>query len=100
MTVVERAGTAIPPGPGSSHVPAAPGSMRTWTRPAPAVDPISLFAAAREQDLEAALWLQPSAGFAIGSVSVATARSTFAASRSAVDRISSRKIASFVAKWK
>ncbi len=65
MTVVERAGTAIPPGPGSSHVPAAPGSMRTWTRPAPAVDPISLFAAAREQDLEAALWLQPSAGFAI-----------------------------------
>ncbi len=69
MTVVERPATAIPPGPGSSRVPAAapgvPGSLRAWTRPTPAVDPISLFAAAREQDLEAALWLQPSAGFAI-----------------------------------
>ena len=65
MTVVERPGTAIPSGPGSNRGPTAPGSMRTWTRPAPAVDPISLFVAAREQDLEAALWLQPSAGFAI-----------------------------------
>ncbi len=65
MTVVERPETAIPPGPGSSRAPAAPGSMRAWTRPAPAVDAISLFAAARDEDLEAALWLQPSAGFAI-----------------------------------
>jgi isochorismate synthase len=40
-------------------------SLRASTRPAPAVDPISLFAAAREEDLEAALWLQPSAGFAL-----------------------------------
>jgi isochorismate synthase len=44
---------------------AARGSFRASTRPAPAVDPISLFAAAREEDLEAALWLQPSAGFAL-----------------------------------
>ncbi len=44
---------------------ASSGSLRAWTRPAAAVDPISLFAAAREEDLEAALWLQPSAGFAL-----------------------------------
>jgi menaquinone-specific isochorismate synthase len=31
------------------------------TRPIPAIDPIDLFAAARDQDLEVALWLQPSA---------------------------------------
>ncbi len=37
---------------------------------------------------------------AIGSVCSATAFSTFAASRSAVVRISSRKIASLVGKWK
>ncbi len=51
MTVIER--------------PVARGSLRTSTRPAPVVDPISLFTAAREDDLEAALWLQPSAGFAL-----------------------------------
>ncbi len=45
------------------------------------------------------VWSAASA-FAIGSVSAATARSTFAARRSAVVRISSRKIASLVAKWK
>ena len=45
--------------------PASPGSLRASTRSAPAVDPISLFTAAREADLEAALWLQPSAGFAL-----------------------------------
>ena len=49
----------------NGEAPASPGSLRAWTRPAPAVDPISLFAAAREGDLEAALWLQPSAGFAL-----------------------------------
>jgi len=65
VTVVERPATVIPPGPGSSRVPASRGSLRAWTRPAPAVDPISLFAAAREENLETALWLQPSAGFAI-----------------------------------
>ena len=70
MTVVERPGTArdgTRPGDG---MPAArddvpPGGLRITTVPAPAVDPIGLFAAAREQDLEAALWLQPSAGFAL-----------------------------------
>ncbi len=31
----------------------------------PALDPIALFAAARESGLEAALWLQPGAGFAL-----------------------------------
>jgi len=35
------------------------------TTDAPTLDPIALFAAAREADLEAALWLQPTAGFAI-----------------------------------
>jgi isochorismate synthase len=45
--------------------PLAAGSFRSSTRRAPAADPISLFAAARDEDLEAALWLQPSAGFAL-----------------------------------
>jgi isochorismate synthase len=66
VTVVERAGAAhragAPAGPTHS---AAPGALRAWTRPSAAIDPITLFAAAREDDLEAALWLQPSAGFAL-----------------------------------
>jgi isochorismate synthase len=37
----------------------------TVTSRAPALDPIALFAAARELDLEAALWLQPAAGLAL-----------------------------------
>ena len=57
MTVVEA--------PIAPVAPASPASLRASTRPAPAVYPISLFAAAREEDLEAALWLQPSAGFAL-----------------------------------
>jgi isochorismate synthase len=61
VTVIERPGVSGPPG----RRAASPGSLRAKTRPAPAVDPISLFAAAREEDLEAALWLQPSAGFAL-----------------------------------
>ena len=69
MTVVERAGAARSRGSGAetggpAH-PASPGPLRAWTRPAPAVDPISLFATAREDDLEAVLWLQPSAGLAL-----------------------------------
>jgi isochorismate synthase len=67
VTVVEAPGPARPPGQ-EAHVaggPPDPGSLRAWTRPAPAVDPISLFAVAREEDLEAALWLQPSEGFAL-----------------------------------
>ena len=35
------------------------------TTPAPALDPISLYAAAVEADLEAALWLRPSEGMAL-----------------------------------
>ncbi len=69
MTVVERPGAARSPDrvgdPGGFADPGSPGSLRAWTRAARAVDPISLFAAAREDDLEAVLWLQPSAGFAI-----------------------------------
>lgn len=70
MTVVERPGVASASARGAQAAggqtsSASPGSLRAWTRPAPAVDPISLFAAAREVDLEAALWLQPSAGFAL-----------------------------------
>jgi isochorismate synthase len=55
VTVIARPSTR---GPSS-------GSLQATTRPAQEVDAISLFAAAREQDLEAALWLQPSAGFAL-----------------------------------
>jgi isochorismate synthase len=70
VTVVEAPGAAGFSGrrtgdAGNRNTPASPGSLRASTRPAPAVDPISLFAAAREEDLEAALWLQPSAGFAL-----------------------------------
>ena len=69
MTVVERAGAAHRAGaaaaPAGPTHPAAPGALRAWTRPSAAIDPITLFAAAREDDLEAALWLQPSAGFAL-----------------------------------
>jgi isochorismate synthase len=69
VTVVERTGAAhradaVTALAGPAH-PAAPGALRAWTRPTAAVDPITLFAAAREDDLEAALWLQPSAGFAL-----------------------------------
>jgi isochorismate synthase len=69
VTVVERPGTARSPGTveeagGLTH-PGSAGSLRAWTRPVRAVDPISLFTAAREDDLEAVLWLQPSAGFAL-----------------------------------
>jgi isochorismate synthase len=42
-----------------------PGSLRTATVRLGDLDPIALFAAARELDLEAALWLQPSEGMAI-----------------------------------
>ena len=79
MTVVDRAadraaaplaGAPLLPGPTSG-----PRSTR-WRRPSPAscaprpsphadLDAIALFAAARELDLEAALWLQPSEGMAI-----------------------------------
>jgi isochorismate synthase len=76
VTVVEAPGAAGPSGgrtdgggdtggPAGVVPPAVAALLRSWTRPAPAVDPIALFAAAREQDLEAALWLQPSAGFAL-----------------------------------
>ena len=38
---------------------------RAIVTPADDLDPIALYAAARELDLEAALWLQPAAGFAL-----------------------------------
>ena len=39
--------------------------LRVATAAAPDLDPVALFAAARELDLEAALWLQPTAGLAL-----------------------------------
>ncbi|MFH1474281.1 MAG: hypothetical protein ABIG85_00300, partial [Chloroflexota bacterium] len=42
-----------------------PGHLRIATVPVEDLDAIALFAAARELDLEAALWLQPSEGTAI-----------------------------------
>jgi isochorismate synthase len=50
--------------PASTRGPSS-GSLRAVTRTAQEVDAIGLFAAAREQDLEVALWLQPAAGFAL-----------------------------------
>jgi isochorismate synthase len=44
---------------------AGPGFLRAATVPVTDLDAIALFAAARELDLEAALWLQPSEGTAI-----------------------------------
>lgn len=45
---------------------ATPGGRLQWaTVPAPDLDPIALFAAAREEELEAALWLQPADGLAL-----------------------------------
>jgi isochorismate synthase len=45
---------------------ARPGAAITAaTVPAPAIDPIALFAAAQEAELESALWLRPSEGFAL-----------------------------------
>lgn len=43
----------------------APGGLRLATVAADALDAIALFEAAREADLEAALWLQPADGFAL-----------------------------------
>jgi isochorismate synthase len=68
VTVADRAGvglgadlvTALEELPG-----AADGSLRIATVACDDLDPIALFAAARELDLEAALWLQPSEGAAI-----------------------------------
>jgi isochorismate synthase len=61
VTVVDR--TAWAPG-GEDEIP---GHGRLWVDVAAAerLDPIALFEAAREIDLEAALWLQPAAGFAL-----------------------------------
>ena len=80
MTVVDRPGVAgpadaagdlrgRPPFAGPDGIDevgdAGAGRLRAWTRPAAELDPITLFATAREEDLEAVLWLQPSAGFAL-----------------------------------
>ena len=81
MTVVDRASGRAPDGaaqrvPGETletdvgaaleALPASePGSLRSATVALGDLDAIALFAAARELDLEAALWLQPSEGTAI-----------------------------------
>ncbi len=73
MTVADRAADpaadvahATDLGTALDALPATgPGLLRTATVPADDVDAIALFAAARELDLEAALWLQPSEGTAI-----------------------------------
>jgi isochorismate synthase len=44
---------------------AAPGTMLAVTLAAPSIDPIALYAAAVEGDLEAALWLRPADGTAL-----------------------------------
>jgi isochorismate synthase len=44
---------------------ADPGTMLAVTVAAPAIDPVALYAAAVEADLEAALWLRPSEGMAL-----------------------------------
>jgi len=61
VTVVDR-----PPlvGRGRETV-RAPGGLRVSVERAVELDPLALFAAARELDLEAALWHQPAAGFAL-----------------------------------
>ncbi len=61
MTVVDRHDT----GRASGHSRAKPAPLTWTTLPAPAIDPIELFAATRSLDLEAALWLQPAADRAI-----------------------------------
>lgn len=69
MTVADRAADLVAAtdlGAALDALPAAaPGVLRTVTVPFDDLDPIALFAAARELDLEAALWLQPSEGTAI-----------------------------------
>ncbi len=69
MTTVARAGADAPAADlaasldGSRAI--AAGGLRWATVQADDLDPIALYAAAREQDLEAALFLQPSAGMAL-----------------------------------
>lgn len=83
MTVIAPYGQVDPSSPGApeggqtpaalgtpeallGHRAAAPGGhLQSVTRAAQEVDAIGLFAAARELDLEVALWLQPAAGFAL-----------------------------------
>jgi isochorismate synthase len=58
--VGERLATLLA-APGST---AAPGALASATSVAPSIDPIALYAAAVEADLESALWLRPSEGSA------------------------------------
>ena len=72
MTVVERPGL----GAGEHELwraldaatGATPGRLRAATVAVADLDPVALFAAAREADLEAALWLQPAEGTALVAV--------------------------------
>lgn len=59
MTVADRL-----PRVGWGDAARAPDELRVAVEGAGELDPVALFAAARELDLEAALWLQPAAGFA------------------------------------
>ena len=69
MTVVDRPslhpGAADLQGALDAAAGAAPDRMRVATVHVDDVDPVALFAAAREAELEAALWLQPSVGTAL-----------------------------------
>jgi len=74
VTVADRpAGRAAAPLAGGIDIGAAldalpaaqPGDLRSATVPHDDLDAIALFAAARELDLEVALWLQPSEGVAL-----------------------------------
>ncbi len=69
MTVVERPGIDIGQGDLQQALDAtsgaAAGRLRAATVRVADVDPLALFGAAREADLEAALWLQPAEGIAL-----------------------------------
>jgi isochorismate synthase len=68
MTVVDRPGIDVGEADLARELDAAggaPGALRAATVRADPLDPIALFAAAREADLEAALWLQPADGAAL-----------------------------------
>ena len=72
MTATRDTRTGLGPGVGerlaalvpASGSPETAGSLASATAVAPSLDPIALYAAAVEADLEAALWLRPSEGTA------------------------------------
>jgi isochorismate synthase len=88
VTVADRASDVAPApdlGTALDALPAAErGVLRVATVPVGDLDAIALFAAARELDLEAALWLQPSEGTAIVGIGRAWAVEPAGPSRFAV----------------